>query len=120
MMLHRSLTATLAAAALTAGLSFQAAAQSEVPTAATVTDAELQSFAAATVEIQMLVAEWRPQIESAATPERRAELNQQAEAEMVQVVTDHGLSVEDYTGYAELAQSDPEFMARVQAEMQSQ
>ena len=120
MTLHRTLVTTLAAAALATGLSFQAAAQTELPNASEVTDEELQSFAAATVEIQALAAEWRPQIEGAETPEQQAALNEQAEAEMVQIVEDYGLSVEAYTSYAQLAQADADFMARVRAEMANQ
>jgi hypothetical protein len=120
---HRIAVAAVAAAALAAGLSLPAFAQSEAPQAtqsAAPSDEDLQSYAAAATEIQTIVQQWQPQIEGAETPEEANELGTQAQVQIVEAVEAEGLSVEEYNQITQLAQADPDLQARIMSYMQTQ
>ena len=121
MRLSNTLLGALAAAVLALGMSAPALAQgSELPPASQITDDDLQSFAAAATQVQSLMDEWQPLIESAETPEEAATVGQQAQAELVMAVENEGLTVETYNHIAQLAQVDPEIQSKVQEYMMDQ
>ena len=122
MTLHRLAIAALAATALTASMSLPTFAQTEpaAPQATEIPEAELQSYAAAAAEIEALVQEWQPKVQSAETPEEAAEIGQQAQAEMVQAVESEGLTVEQYNQITQLAQADPDLQAKIMSYIQAE
>ncbi|MGF1623564.1 MAG: DUF4168 domain-containing protein [Alphaproteobacteria bacterium] len=122
MTFHRTAIAALAATALSATMALPAIAQieSDVPQAVELSEDELQSYAAAAAEIEVLVQEWQPRVQDAETPEDAAELGQQAQAEMVQAVESEGLTVEQYNQITQLAQADPDLQARIMTYIQAQ
>jgi hypothetical protein len=77
-------------------------------------DAKLQSFASAVLAVNMLVEQWRPQIQAAPTEADRQKLAEQANQEMRAAVDGtEGMSVEEYQAIAQAAQADTALMARL-------
>lgn len=125
MSFYRTAAAAMAATALAAGFALPAFAQAETETPqatqpAAPTEEDLQSYAAAALEVQSLLEEWQPQIEAAESPEQANEIGQQAQAEMVMAVEAEGLSVEEYNRITQLAQTDPELQSRIMSYIESQ
>lgn len=125
MSFYRTAAAAMAATALAAGFALPAFAQAETETPqatqpAALTEEELQSYAAAALEVQSLIEEWQPQIEAAESPEQASEIGQQAQSEMVMAVEAEGLSVEEYNQITQLAQTDPELQSRIMSYIESQ
>jgi membrane protein implicated in regulation of membrane protease activity len=76
--------------------------------------AKLQSFASAVLAVNAIVEEWRPQIQAASSEADKQRLAEQANEEMRAAVEGtEGMTVEEYQGIAQAAQSDPQLMARL-------
>lgn len=93
-----------------------APAQDEVQ--AEVTDAELQTYVAATVKLQQVNDKWQQRYQQTDDDQERVDLQQQAQAEMVKTVENEGLSVGQYNSISQAVQSDPELQARATTYMQ--
>ena len=73
----------------------------------------LQSYAAATLEIERIHESYGPAIEAAGTPEEQEAIQQEAHDEMLDVVEDEGLSVEQYNQIYMAAQADPALASQI-------
>jgi hypothetical protein len=71
-------------------------------------DSQLQSFAAATLEVERLNQEWADRIAAAENPEEQQALRNQALEQMASAVREEGLSVSEYNAIVEVVQADPE------------
>lgn len=71
-------------------------------------DTQLQSFAAATLEVERLNQEWAGRIADAENSEEQQALRNQALEQMASAVREEGLSVSEYNAIVEVVQADPE------------
>lgn len=113
--MRRLLTlATAAALALAPALAFAAASdsppsQSEV---APIPDATIGKAGAALHDVAQLQAKYQEKIESA-SPQQKQALSEQANAEAVQAIQSHGLSVQEYSKVIRTAQNDTQVKQRL-------
>ena len=91
-----------------------AGAQIEI---APVTDAEIETFVAATKEIVPIIEKWQPKLQAAETEEAAQALQRQAQAELVAAVEASGMSADRYNQINTAAGQDAELAARIRAEM---
>ena len=82
------------------------------PAHAPITDATIGKAGAALRDVAQLQQKYQGKIESA-TPERKKSLSQEANAEAVQAIQSHGLSVQEYANVVRTAQRDPEVKQRL-------
>jgi GTP1/Obg family GTP-binding protein len=68
-------------------------------------DAELQTFAEAAMEVQQINQEYQPQMQQAQTPEEQQSIRDEATEKMVEAIEEKGLSVEQYNEIASAAQT---------------
>ncbi|MEQ8404981.1 MAG: DUF4168 domain-containing protein [Oceanicaulis sp.] len=130
-MIIRTLAVTAAAAAALgfaaapaiaqAPASAQAQAQMQVEPISNddLTDAQVDSFIDAAMGIQGLIAEYRPQLQAAESEEAMMALQQDAQADIIVVVEDAGLTPDLYQSIGAAAQTDPAVARRLQAEARS-
>ncbi len=71
-------------------------------------EGKIESFAAATSEINEIIQKWQPRLNEAASAEQAAELHQQAQQEMLTAVEGSGISVDEYNEIAMAAEEDPQ------------
>jgi hypothetical protein len=90
----------------------QAQSSGTVTAAPTVPDEKLDAAAAAISRVSALSQKYEKQF-SAAPPEDRARIADEADAALEQAVADSGLSVEEYNSIVEIAQADPEVQERL-------
>ena len=103
----RALGALLLAGALTA-VGHGAAAQE------TYSDAQLDSFTDAAMQVNEIAAEYRPQIEGAGSEEEAQTLMQEAGTEMEAAIEDaDGITVDEYKQIVESARNDPQLRDRI-------
>jgi hypothetical protein len=69
-------------------------------------EAQLESYAAAVLQVQEVDRTWRPRIDQAGTEAEAEELTVQATDEMIGAIESEGLSVEEYNAITLAAQSD--------------
>jgi len=85
------------------------------------TDAKLESYVLAAVDVSRVVGEWRPRLESArqeGDAEALDALRQQAMAELTGVVESaDGISVEEYRAITEAARQDSALLDRIRDKM---
>jgi hypothetical protein len=95
------------APALAAAASDQTpAVQSPIP------DASIGKAGAALHDVAKLQQKYQGQMESA-PPEQKKGLSEQANAEAVQAIQSHGISVQDYSNVIRTAQNDPQVKRRL-------
>lgn len=96
------------------------AAQSQPPAAQSeqVSDESLKIFASAMKEVNRIADKARTELQQSDQPEKAQEVQQKAQAEMVDAVQKKGLSVEQYNQIAMAAQSDPKVREKVLQHMQ--
>jgi Domain of unknown function (DUF4168) len=103
-------------ALLTAALAFALAASGPVRAQAQpeFTDQQLESFVVAAIAVDGVIREWNPRIEAAEDDAQAAQLREQANAELVEVIarTD-GITIEQYQEIGRAAQADPDLAARI-------
>lgn len=114
------LGAAALATALILGAGGPAAAQSGSggETTAPKTDwsqAKLESFAAAAVAVGQTTTKWRQRISEAESDQKARQLQEQAKAEMAQVIRDEGLTVEEYRRIYTATQNDEQLRQKVMA-----
>lgn len=107
---------TAAATAIALTVAVPAAAQTQQQPAQ-VTEEDLQSYAAAVVEVQRISEKWLPRIEAAPSDDHKAVLQQQAQDKMIEAVRDEGMTVEEYNEISRMAQADPQLWQQVQGYM---
>lgn len=96
-----------------------AAQQAQGAAQASVSDAEIESFANAALALEEASAEWAPQIQAAEDDAERQELQADMQAEMVTTLEDNDMTVQRYNQIAQQAQSDQQLAARINAQFQS-
>ncbi|WP_404380029.1 DUF4168 domain-containing protein [Caenispirillum salinarum] len=78
---------------------------------------KLKSFAEAVEGIQQVARDYAPRLRDADNRQQVADLEQQAQDEMLQTVQDEGLTVEEYNQIAVAAQTDPQLAQEIQGYM---
>lgn len=117
---------TLLAGLLAAGSAGPALAQAASPQqppaaqSAPVSDESLKTFAQAMKEVNRIADRARSELEQSGQPEKAQEVQQKAQADMVEAVQKKGMSVEQYNQIAMAAQTDPQVRERVLQHMQSE
>lgn len=84
---------------------------------APVSDAEIEQFAAAAVEVQTLHNDAAPKLEQAKDAEELARLREETEREMLWAIEETGLTVQRYQEIFVAFQSDPEINAKVREQL---
>jgi hypothetical protein len=79
---------------------------------ANIPDETIGKAGAALHDVAQLQEKYQGKMESA-QPEQKQGLNEQANAEAVQAIQSHGLSVEEYSGVMRTAQNDPKIKRRL-------
>jgi hypothetical protein len=79
-----------------------------------VSSAEVESFAAAMLDVQQLGQEWTQRMQETDDQEELSEMQQEAQEEMIGAIEDHGMTVEEYNEIATAAQQDPELAQEIQ------
>jgi len=110
--------AILAAAAMLAASPFAAAHAGdgrviEAQAQQSFTNAELQSFVVAAIEIRQIGQRMMPQMEQAANEDEAAAIQEQGMSAMRSAVEDAGLSVERYREIAQAAKDSPDLRERL-------
>ncbi len=103
----------LAALLMAAPVAVPAGAQTAPPASAQsgseqFSDAQLKSFAEASLEVERLSQEWSPKIAAAGTAQEQAKARGEAMEQMAEAVEQKGLSVQEYNEIVNAAQTDPE------------
>jgi len=112
-------TSILAVALAVLGVAFAPAtlAQHGKPVAeqpaASYTDAELQSFAEAALEVKRIKETYMPKLEAAANAEEQKQVKNAASKEMVHAVEQRGFSVDKYQEILVAALTNPELAQRL-------
>jgi len=107
--------AALLAFALAAPLPAAAQTESDQPPVAAedLSDAQLESFAAAAVEVSEITEQLQMQAQGVEDEAELMELQEQANTQMVAAVEEEGLTVEEYNMIFQVAQVDPELNERL-------
>ena len=84
---------------------------------APVSDAEIEQFAAAAVEVQALHNQAAPKLEKTDDAEEMARLREETEREMLWAIEETGLTVQRYQEIFVAFQSDPEVNAKVRQKL---
>ena len=103
-------------ALLTAALALSLAASGPVWAQAQpeFSDQQLESFVVAAIAVNEVVREWNPRIQAAEDDAHAAQLRQQANSELMAVITNMGgITVEQYQQIGRAAQADPGLAARI-------
>ena len=101
---------------LTAALTFALAASGPVWAQAQpeFSDQQLESFVVAALAVDGVIREWNPRIQAAEDDAQAAQLREQANAELVEVITQtDGITIEQYQEIGRAAQADPDLAARI-------
>lgn len=94
------------------------ATQKPTVTSAQVPDAELEQFAKAAGDVMKIQAEIKEKLVEAPNPELKEQLQQEANARILETIKESGLEVERFNLIARSMTSDPELGRRVSAKMQ--
>jgi hypothetical protein len=101
---------------VTAALGFALAASGPVWAQAQpeFSDQQLESFVVAALAVDEVIREWNPRIQAAEDDAQAAQLREQANAELVEVITrTEGMTIEEYQEIGRAAQADPDLAARI-------
>jgi hypothetical protein len=83
-------------------------------TQAEFTDQQLESFVVAALAVDELIREWNPRIQDAEDAEQAAQLREEANAELVETITQaEGITLEEYQKIGRTARDDPALAARI-------
>ena len=84
-------------------------------------DQQLESFVVAALAVDKLIREWNPRIQPAEDMVQAAQLREQANGDLVEVIarTD-GITVEQYQQILQAAKADPDLKARIDAIYQAE
>lgn len=78
------------------------------------TEQQIQSFAAAAVQVSRISERWLPRIQDATSEAESLQLREQANAEMVEAIEGENLDLETYNQIFRTAQQDPVLAQRVE------
>jgi hypothetical protein len=95
------------------GLALAAADVTPRAPATQIPDATISKAGAALRDVANLQQKYEPQMESATSQKAKEGLSQQANAEAVQAIQSHGLSVQEYSTVVRTAQQDPQVKQRL-------
>lgn len=115
------LATLLAAPFIWAPLAVASDSASEVTAEASQTDvssAEVESFAAAMVDVQEIGQEWTQRMQETDDQEELSQMQQEAQEEMIGAIENHGMTVEEYNEIATAAQQDPELAQEIEQAVQ--
>ena len=77
-------------------------------------DQQLESFVVAAIAVDEVIREWNPRIQAAEDDAQAAELREQANAELMEAITQtDGITIEQYQQIGRAAQADPNLAARI-------
>lgn len=82
-----------------------------------VTDAQIERFAAAYIEVMDLQSEYQSKIDVASDPGEVAVLQQELEQQSMQTVETHDVSPDEFNAIADLVADDTDFRDRVQSQI---
>lgn len=116
MTIHASLASTAAA-----GLLFLASSAWQPAHAQDqqFSDAELNAFTAALVEVQQISQDYADRIAEADTAAKQGDLREQANQEMAQAVRDNGLDIPSYNAIVESMRQNPQLAAEIESRMET-
>jgi hypothetical protein len=78
------------------------------------TDQQLEQFVVAAIAVDEVIREWNPRIQAAEDDAHAAQLREQANSELVEVITrTNGITIEQYQQIGRAAQADPDLAARI-------
>ena len=83
------------------------------PAASSFDSDQLQSYAAAVVEVQKINEEYLPKLESAESRGEQQKIREEATGMMVEAIKAEGISVETYNKIYKAARADPRFAQRL-------
>jgi Domain of unknown function (DUF4168) len=83
------------------------------PPAASIPDATIGKAGAALRDVASLQEKYQPKMDSAGSQQERQTLAAHANAEAVQAIQSHGLSVQEYSNVVRSAQSNPQLRQRL-------
>lgn len=81
-----------------------------------VSDSEVRTFVEASSEVSEIAETYRPQLQSADSQDEAAAIQQAAQEEMVQAVTQSGIDLERYNAIMTATRQDVELSQRITAE----
>jgi Domain of unknown function (DUF4168) len=77
-------------------------------------DQQLESFVVAAIAVEEVIREWNPRIQAAQDDAHAAQLREQANAELMEVITQaDGITLERYQEIGRAAQADPDLATRI-------
>ena len=77
-------------------------------------DQQIESFVVAAIAVDQVIREWNPRIQAAEDDAQAAQLREQANAELVEAITQtDGITVEEYQEIGRAAQADPALAERI-------
>lgn len=83
------------------------------PAAASIPDATIGKAGAALRDVANLQEKYQPKMESAGSQQEKQGLAERANAEAVQAIQSHGLSVQEYSNVVRSAQANPQLRQRL-------
>ena len=84
---------------------------------ADVSDQQLQSFAAAAIEVQEINNEWQQRVNETQDPQQAQQMRRQASQEMAEAIRDEGLTIEEYNTIGRLARQDAQLQNKLREHM---
>ncbi|MFL5254609.1 MAG: DUF4168 domain-containing protein [Rhodopila sp.] len=93
--------------------STQAPQSPPAPAAASIPDATIGKAGAALRDVANLQEKYQPKMESAGSQQEKQGLAERANAEAVQAIQSHGLSVQEYSNVVRSAQANPQLRQRL-------
>jgi len=100
---------------VTAGLAAQAPQEQETVSSADVSEQELEQFTRGLNDVLEIQEELEPQLSSVQDPAQAQQLQQQANARMIEAIKAYGLDVDQYNLISRSLSEDPELNQRFQA-----
>lgn len=80
---------------------------------ASFSDEQLESFAAAVVEVRNVNQEWQQRIQQTQDPQQERQLREEATQKMAEAIEDEGLTVQEYNQITQAARQNPEVYDKV-------
>ena len=95
------------------------ALQQQMADAKPVTDAEIDTFISATMEVQTVVQQWQPKLKEAQGTENAATVQQEMQAELKAAVEEEGMTAQRYNQIYVMASQDDALAARIREAVES-
>jgi hypothetical protein len=108
-----ALASALAVLLLAAAPGVQAQQQPAMPPATSFSQAKIEAFAGAAVELQRVQDDFNAQLQTAENAEAIGQLQEEAQQEAAQAIEDNGLTTNEYSAIAQAANQDPALYATI-------